>query len=177
MTTASLNDIICSTKNLQQIHWSFIGLNNRPGYTTLKEAMSTLIQSWLLLKYISILETEKGPLLELVDGIKNGLLKTKSISRNTLKIQIEIQQMKDPTDLIPCISALVSQMRSIQTNDYMFIWKIWSEWRHEIDVNQIANKFSGNVSVALGRYGTMPNIIVIQNDECKINGYNESWKM
>ena len=175
MTTASLNGIICSAMNLQQIHLSAVGLNNQDGDATLQDTVSTLIQSCSLLKYISIEENEKKPVLELIDGIKNGLLKTNRICRNTLKIQIEIHQIQDPTDLIPCVSALVSQMRNIQTNDYMFIWKIWSGWGHEIDANQIADKLGGHVLVTSGRYGL--KVIAIQNDGCKINGYNESWKM
>ena len=75
ITTTSLNGIIHSAKNLQQIHLSSI----RYADTILQEAASKLVQSCLLLKYISIYEYNEKSLIRLINGIKNGLLKTKDI--------------------------------------------------------------------------------------------------
>ena len=164
----SLNGIIHSAKNLRQIDLALIKPTND---ATLKDTASNLIESCLLLEYISIYDYQEKILLELMDGLQCGLLKTKHISRSALKIKIETRhQIVDPSDLIFSVSTLISRMKSIQTNHYMFVWRTSSKLSKEI-----AEKLGKDVLLTSEDYGQ--NFIVVQNEGCKIEGYDETWKM
>ena len=167
-------DTVRKAKNLQKIHLSHLVSRSIPHDKS--KALMEAVYECKHLEYVSV-SGDWGNAVRQLCVIEGGLIKTKKMKRNQMKIKASHFNMyKDDLGgamlVIPRIMGLLKD----STSDYMFIWNLndgRSKLAAELDEQQIvSNLASISPDIVVKSYDFC---FVLMNKNCKINGWNESW--
>eukprot|EP01084_Bolivina_argentea_P094621 170112_1 len=169
-TIKTLNDILKTASNLKQIQ---IQLTHETTLTDKekKEIMTKFIVSNKSLEYIKVLDRSKS-IQHSLEGIKDGLFRTKTWKRNamTIKVWIACDIEFEPKHLMKNVCKMISLLESSEIKDFRFILT-FDKLNTNINTEDLK---SLSTNITMYKYNKK---IVINNKQCKINGHGKLWKI
>eukprot|EP01083_Nonionella_stella_P152018 486712_1 len=193
----SLHGILKSASNLKKlwIRIETLGICDcLMSDAEIKDAMEEIIVKCPLLTYMRVI-AKSSHFSSVLEGIECGLLKTKELQRTELKINIVIGECDSEVKAIhwnvtPNVVRIANLLELSDINDFMIIWCLCTD----VIVDEVSKIFNDlcNMKAArtkvyhytkvshytdpdkLGNTGELGNTFVIANQDCKINGYQDS---
>eukprot|EP01084_Bolivina_argentea_P041586 76750_1 len=151
----TLNDIFRSTQNLKKVSFSLLSVARESIFfdQQRQDAISKLIINSPLLEYVHIYELATNYMLSILKGIEVGLKQTKCLHRRKFKIRISMRgypEQYNPLDLVFHVFSLVNIMKSVNIENYMFIWDEIPDEK----LKEIRAKFGSDAILTRGCWST-----------------------
>eukprot|EP01084_Bolivina_argentea_P019479 36218_1 len=174
-----IGNVAETAKHLRQIDLSHVHLNYMFNEAEdLNVIFMKMITQCPLLHVIQIFENYPWYLGDMLDGINDGLSKSKNQQRDSFQICLHMRDdTVDVLGLVQNISAIVTTINSSNIDDYMLVWEFGGGLDGTKLTEQICADFRSNGVTAVLKEDRWPTTILIENDGCKIDGYSATWRM